>query len=87
MVIFTTGRGTPFGTFVPTVKVSTNTPLFNKKRNWIDFDAGPLLTDDKSDILAAFYRYVISVASGKTLVNNEINGFKEIGIFKDGVTL
>jgi altronate hydrolase len=87
MIIFTTGRGTPFGTFVPTVKVSSGTPLFNRKPGWIDFDAGPMLTGEPKDISEEFYRYVIKAASGEVLVNNEINGFREIGLFKNGVTL
>lgn len=87
MVLFTTGRGTPFGTFVPTVKVSTNTQLYEKKKHWIDFNAGVVLEDkDMGDVLEQFIQYIIKVASGE-YVNNEKNGFKEIAIFKTGVTL
>ncbi len=87
IVLFTTGRGTPFGTFVPTMKISTNSELYNKKKNWIDFNAGTLV-EDKSmeDVLVTFIDYVIEVASGER-VNNEKNQFREIAIFKTGVTL
>ena len=87
MVLFTTGRGTPFGSFVPTMKISTNSQLYNFKRNWIDFNAGSLV-EDKSieDLLKEFVEYVIRVASGE-LINNEKNDFREIAIFKTGVTL
>ena len=87
LVIFTTGRGTPFGTFVPTMKVSTNTPLYEGKRHWIDFNAGVLVEDGSADeVLRSFISYIIKVASGE-LVNNEKNNFREIAIFKNGVTL
>lgn len=87
MVLFTTGRGTPFGTFVPTMKVSTNTQLARKKSNWIDFDAGVLLTTDTPDeVLDALVAKVIAVADGACLHHEEI-GAKEIAIFKTGVTL
>jgi len=87
MVLFTTGRGTPFGSFVPTMKISTNTDIYNRKQNWIDFNAGQLL-DGKTmeDILEEFIDFLIEVASGKQL-NHEKTGFKEIAIFKTGVTL
>lgn len=87
MVLFTTGRGTPFGSFVPTMKISTNSNLYNKKRNWIDFNAGQLLEKKTMDqLLEAFIQFVIEVANGKKL-NHETTGFKEIAIFKTGVTL
>ena len=84
MILFTTGRGTPIGAPVPTVKIATNHSLAERKANWIDFDAsscleGNLLTDE-------FLDYLIEVASGKE-TRNEINGYREISIFKDGVTL
>ena len=75
------------GSFVPTVKVSSNTALAAKKRNWIDFDAGALLSADSPDELDdAFWKYVLSVAEGKE-TRNEVNGCREIAIFKDGVIL
>ena len=87
MVLFTTGRGTPFGSFVPTMKISTNTPLAENKPGWIDFNAGVLAQGEPMDQVAArFTDYVLSVASGAA-VNNEKNGFHEIAIFKQGVTL
>lgn len=87
MVLFTTGRGTPFGTFVPTVKVSTNSGLAERKPAWIDFNAGVLVEDESMDeVLARFVKYVIEVASGR-LVNSEKSGIHEISIFKNGVTL
>ena len=87
MVLFTTGRGTPFGSFVPTMKISTNTALFEKKRHWIDFDAGTLMGDMTFDeVLENFIQYIIQVASGEQ-VNNEKNNFRELAIFKTGVTL
>ncbi|SCY32767.1 UxaA family hydrolase [Alkaliphilus peptidifermentans] len=87
MVLFTTGRGTPFGSFVPTMKISTNSHLFNLKPHWIDFNAGGLVEDaSMEEVLEQFLHYIIKVASGE-LVNNEKNNFREIAIFKTGVTL
>lgn len=87
MVLFTTGRGTPFGSFVPTVKISSNSRIAELKPHWIDFNAGKMLDGQPSDEMTRdFIEYVISVASGKQ-VNNEISGFREISIFKTGVTL
>lgn len=87
IVLFTTGRGTPFGTFVPTMKISTNTNLYNNKPNWIDFNAGELIegTDMKS-LLRKFIDKIIAVANGEQTCN-EKNGYREISIFKNGVTL
>ena len=87
IVLFTTGRGTPFGTFVPTMKVATNPTLASRKANWIDFNAGQLI--EGKDILTvrnAFIDKVLAVASGEPS-RNEINGYREISIFKNGVTL
>jgi altronate hydrolase len=86
LVLFTTGRGTPFGTYVPTMKVSTNTPLFEAKPHWIDFNAGVLLEESADVVLRDFIDYVIKVVSGE-FVNNEKNDFRELAIFKTGVTL
>lgn len=87
MVIFTTGRGTPFGGFVPTVKVATNSNIYNKKSNWFDFNAG-VLVEDKSmeDTLETFIELIIEISSGKKS-KNEINQFRNLAIFKSGVTL
>ena len=84
LILFTTGRGTPLGAPVPTVKVSTNKNLATKKLGWIDFDASPTLLG--KDLDNEFFDYVISVANGKETKNEE-NGYREISIFKDGVTL
>ena len=88
LVLFTTGRGTPFGTFVPTVKVSTNTPLYEKKRRWIDFNAGSLVENETMETLSRrFMDFVVDVASGKRRALNEQKGYREIAILKKGVTL
>lgn len=87
LVLFTTGRGTPFGSFVPTLKVSTNTAIYKLKPHWIDFNAGTLIEDVSMEaMLEEFINYIINVASGEN-VNNEKNNFREIAIFKSGVTL
>ena len=88
IVLFTTGRGTPFGGPVPTLKISSNSELANYKKNWIDFDAGSLVDKANLDDLSnEFLKYIIDVASGKTIALNEKMGYREIAIFKDGVTL
>jgi altronate hydrolase len=86
LVLFTTGRGTPFGSYVPTMKVATNNEIFNKKQHWMDFNAGRLLTEDKHKVLDDFIDKIIAVASGEE-TRNEENDFREIAIFKNGVTL
>ncbi len=87
MVLFTTGRGTPFGSFIPTMKISTNTELYHKKSNWIDFNAGELVNGETMEnLLENFLNFIIKVAEGE-LLNHEKTGFKEIAIFKMGVTL
>lgn len=83
MILFTTGRGTPLGAPVPTVKISTNSVLSEKKSQWIDFDAGSSLHCACDEV---FFRKVLSVASGAP-TRNEQNGYREISIYKDGVTL
>ena len=84
IVLFTTGRGTPLGGAVPTVKIATNHALAEKKSNWIDFDAGGVL--DGNDLTDELLGVILQVAEGKR-TRNEENGFEEISIFKDGVTL
>jgi altronate hydrolase len=88
IILFTTGRGTPFGSPVPTVKISSNTPLYDKKRNWIDFNAGSL-TDGVSleDMADELYSYVLKLASGEIFTKTEVNGIREMAIFRSGVTL
>ena len=87
IVLFTTGRGTPFGTFVPTAKISTNSTLAANKPLWIDFNAGEIL-DGKpvAEVDKAFVDFVLAVASGKK-TRNEESEYQEIAIFKSGVTL
>ena len=88
VVLFTTGRGTPLGGPVPTVKVSTNSAIFRRKPHWMDFDAGRLLSGGSADSLCAqLTDLVLRVAQGQALARNEDNGYREIGIFKDGVFL
>ncbi len=84
IILFTTGRGTPLGSAVPTLKIATNSMLAEKKSNWIDFDAGRVLTGN--DCTEELVDLVMDVANG-ALAKNEINGYEEISIFKDGVTL
>ncbi len=89
LVLFSTGRGTPFGGPVPTFKIATNSALAAKKPNWIDFDAGRLLAEDTDlDRLGReLFDAVIDLASGRREARNETYGYQEIAIFKDGVTL
>lgn len=90
LVLFTTGRGTPLGGPVPTVKIASNADLTRRKSSWIDFNAGTLL--DAPDLMAvraveaALFDRVLEIASGSP-TRNEVNGYREIAIFKDGVTL
>lgn len=87
LVLFTTGRGTPFGTYVPTLKVSTNSALAQNKPNWIDFNAGVIAENEPmATTCQRFIDYVIRVANGEP-VNNEKKNYREIAIFKTGVTL
>jgi len=87
IVLFTTGRGTPFGTFVPTMKIATNPTLAQRKPNWIDFSAGQLIEGrTMAELLPEFIDKVLSVANGEQALN-EHNGYREIAIFKNGVTL
>ena len=87
IVLFTTGRGTPFGTFVPTMKIATNPTLAKNKPHWIDFSAGQLIEGrTMQELVPEFIDMVLDVASGKH-AHNEANGYREISIFKNGVTL
>ncbi len=87
IILFTTGRGTPIGAPVPTVKIATNNNIARRKSNWIDFDASPLLDGTSMDDLTEkLTDYIIEVASGKE-TRNEENGYREISIFKDGIVL
>lgn len=87
IVLFTTGRGTPFASPVPTMKISTNSRLAGKKSNWIDFNAGVLVEGSSwAEESQKFFDYVVEVASGKK-VCSEAAGFHDMAIFKQGVTL
>ena len=87
LILFTTGRGTPLGAPVPTVKIATNSNLADKKSNWIDFNAGRLLSEDSDTVLSDFITLIQRIASGEVKTRNEINGYSEISILKDGVVL
>ena len=87
LVLFTTGRGTPFGTFVPTMKIATNPTLAARKPGWVDFNAGQLIEGrTMKELVPEFIDKVIGVASGER-ARNEENDYREIAIFKNGVTL
>ena len=87
IVLFTTGRGTPFGTFVPTMKIATNPTLAKNKPHWVDFSAGQLIEGrTMKELVPEFIDKVLAVASGEP-ARNEENGYREISIFKNGVTL
>ena len=87
IVLFTTGRGTPFGTFVPTMKIATNPTLAKNKPHWVDFSAGQLIEGrTMQELVPEFIDKVLAVASGEH-ARNEANGYREISIFKNGVTL
>jgi len=87
LILFTTGRGTPFGAPAPTMKISTNDALYEKKTNWIDFNAGELVEGtEMKDLVRKFIDKIIAVANGEE-ARNEYNGYREISIFKNGVTL
>ena len=87
IVLFTTGRGTPFASPVPTVKISSNSKMAGHKDNWIDFNAGRMVEDkSKEELAQELFEYVLAVASGKK-VKAEEAGFHDMAIFKQGVTL
>ena len=86
LIVFTTGRGTPAGFIGPLFRLSTNSALYEKKPHWIDFNAGRLLQGESAETLAAeLYAEILSVCEGRR-TKNEINGFYQMGILKDGVT-
>ncbi len=89
MILFTTGRGTPLGTPVPTIKISSNSAIYRQKPHWIDFNAGALLdgTTTMDALSDSFWDSIIEVASGRKLARNETNDYREIAIWKEGVTL
>ncbi|MGD1815628.1 MAG: UxaA family hydrolase [Pleomorphochaeta sp.] len=87
LILFTTGRGTPLGSVVPTVKIATNHQLAENKKNWIDFDASQILNEDKNIVRDRLIDYIITLANGDIKTKNETNNYNEIAIFKNGVTL
>jgi altronate hydrolase len=89
VVLFTTGRGTPLGFPVPTLKISTNTSIAERKPHWIDFNAGALLdgTATMESLTDDLFDLVRQTASGEVLARNEENDYREIAIWKEGVTL
>jgi altronate hydrolase len=89
MLLFTTGRGTPLGFPVPTVKISSNTAIAEKKPHWIDFNAGALLdgATTMEQLADDLFALILDVASGRERTNNERHGYREIAIWKEGVTL
>ncbi|TNG97091.1 altronate dehydratase [Pasteurellaceae bacterium USgator11] len=87
IVLFTTGRGTPYGGFVPTLKIATNSELAQRKKHWIDFNAGQLLEEvSMTQMLQTFIDLLVNTINGQP-TKNEINDFRELAIFKSGVTL
>ena len=87
IILFSTGRGTPLGAPVPTVKIATNHPLAQNKHGWIDFDAARILDEPSDSVRDALLQQIIDIVSGRAVTKNEKNGYREIAIFKDGVTL
>jgi altronate hydrolase len=88
MILFTTGRGTPFSGPVPTLKISSNTALFQAKSNWIDFDAGTIIDSETiPETAERLWNLVLEIASGNSQTKAEQNGYRGIAIFKNGVTL
>jgi altronate hydrolase len=89
VLLFTTGRGTPLGFPVPTIKISSNSEIAAKKPHWIDFNAGALLdgSSDMDSLADDLFQLVLDVASGRKLARNEEHDYREIAIWKEGVTL
>lgn len=88
LILFTTGRGTPFSTFVPTMKVATNNRLASEKPHWIDFSAGSLVEGEPMDsLLERFIETVLAIVNGTQHTASEQRGYAEIAIFKNGITL
>jgi altronate hydrolase len=87
IILFTTGRGTPLGAPVPTIKISTNEALAKKKPSWIDFDASLILSKDPEEVQKKLFELIVKTADGEYKTCNEKNEYREIAILKDGVTL
>lgn len=88
LILFTSGRGTPFGAAVPTVKIATNSSIYEKKPDWFDFNSGTLLSGKSIEELSSdLFNYILELASGNIRTKNEENNYREIAIFKKGITL
>jgi len=88
MVLFTTGRGTPFACAVPTLKIASNSDMARRKSNWIDFDAGRLVEGESMESLTTeLYQLVLDIASGEKKAKSEALDKRDLTIFKDGVTV
>ena len=87
LVLFTTGRGTPFGAPAPTVKIATNTPLYERKRRWMDFDAGPVARGETAEMCGARLMETALVVCSGERTRSERAGYREIAILRGGVTL
>lgn len=87
LILFTTGRGTPFGAPAPTLKIATHTNLYENKPGWMDFDAGPIAQGERVDEAGARLMKAVLLAAGGQPTRSEQNGFREIAVFKDGIML
>ena len=88
IILFSTGRGTPLGAPVPTIKIATNHPLAQRKKNWIDFDASAILSQESPfETRDSLTSLILQTADGDYRTKNEQNGYSEIAIMKEGVTL
>lgn len=88
VTIFTTGRGNPFGSVVPNIRVASNSVMGKRKQNWIDFNAGLIMEGMPiEEATEKLFQMVLDVASGRMETLTEINGYKEIVLFKDGITV
>jgi len=88
IILFTTGRGNPLGSPVPTIKISSNNEIYQRKKNWIDFNAGQLIDGvDMNKLAEKLMTYILKVASGEERTKSEINDYRDIGIFKKGIIL
>jgi altronate hydrolase len=87
LILFTTGRGAPLGAPVPTLKIASNSALAHKKPAWIDFDAGRMLSEPADAIRGELFQLLLDTINGAILTKNELNNYREIAIFKNGVTL
>ncbi|MDR0706475.1 MAG: altronate dehydratase family protein [Treponema sp.] len=87
LILFTTGRGAPLGAPVPTLKIASNSALARGKPAWIDFDAGRMLSEPVDAIRDELFQLLLDTINGTIATRNELNNYREIAIFKNGVTL